>query len=235
MTINIYHAAPPPESVTGQILEMVRDNITALSKLSVPRSNPTFGIYEWALPIEVEAYIHRIGKYPHEPVELLVAIDDDADQNTVIGFALFSPVPSHTEACGVNYMAVHRSNRRQGIGRALVEALVARYPHVELTCTVKKVPFYESVGFQVIDSRNTQVVMNTRTKSCTGLMAVINVAPIYESRDGQLLQANLVRQWGEKRFQKAIKDLNRQAAQLEKQARAFVKHRLSNAGKQKPA
>lgn len=232
MTVNLYHASPPLESVTGQILEMVRDNITALSKLSVPRSNPTFGIYEWALPIEVEAYIHRIGKYPHEPVELLVAVDD---QNRVTGFALFSPVPTHPEACGVNYMAVQRSNRRQGIGRALVEALVARYPHVELTCTVKKVPFYESVGFQVIDSRNTQVVMNTRTKSSTGLMAVINVAPIYESRDGQLLQANLVRQWGEKRFQKAIKDLNRQAAQLEKQARVFVQHRLSKAGKPKPA
>lgn len=231
MTVTLYHEAPPAESLVNQILQIVKDNITALSMLSVPRSNITFPIYEWALPREIETYIERVGKYPHQPIELLVAMGEE-DPHEVIGFALFSPVPTHPEACGINYMAVKRTNRRRGVGSSLVKALIARYPHTELTCTIKKVPFYESLGFQVIDSHNTQVVMNTRSESTDGLMAILNVAPLYESHEARLIQVALERQYGAQKVQRAIKDMKRHVAALEKQSRSFVKHRLSESARQ---
>lgn len=225
MPITHFHATPPSRSVAEQVLELVKDNITDLSKLSIPPSNPLYEVYAWALPVEVGVYMSRIGEVPSEPVELFVAFDD-ADPRKVTGFVLFSPVP-HSDACGVNYMAVSRSDRRRGIGSDLMKMVVDRYPHVELTCTVKTVPFYESLGFQVLDVHNTQVVMNTRSESSTGMMAVLNVAAIYESGDARAIHSRLVQRWGGREMRQAEKQLERHVAQLERQARAFVDARLN--------
>lgn len=225
MPISLYHAAPPINTVSVQVLQLVEDNITDLSQLSVPPSNHLYDIYRWALPVEVAGYLRRIGQVPSEPVELLVAFDD-ADLKVVTGFLLYCPVPSHPDACGINYMAVRQSHRGRGIGSDLMKMLIARYPHAELTCTVKKVPFYESLGFRVLDTHNTQVVMNTRSASTPGLMAVIDVAPIYESIEAREIHGRLVQRWGRREMLQAEKQLERHAALLERQARTFVEARV---------
>lgn len=51
---------------------------------------------------------------------------DDAAGEEVVGFLLYSPVPTHPEACGVNYMAVKQSRRRRGIGSELMKEMVAQ-------------------------------------------------------------------------------------------------------------
>lgn len=226
-SISLYHSAPPGAPVESQVIKLVEDNITALSMLSVPSSNPLFDIYRWALPEEVAQYMRRIGIDPGAPAELLVSFSD-TDPGEVTGFLLFAPVPSDPEACGINYMAVKRSCRRRGIGRALINSLVARYPHVELTCTIEKVPFYEALGFQVLDRHNTQVVMNTRSASSTGLIATLDVAPLYKSRTAKAMYSDLVQRWGIKKMLAAEKELARHVAKLERRAKTFVAYRLGS-------
>lgn len=231
MTVKImrFQASPPSHALGEQVIKLVEENITDLSMLSVPPSNHLYGIYHWALGIEVGSYMSRIGRVASEPVELLLAIDDAAG-GEVVGFLLYSPVPTHPEACGVNYMAVKQSRRRRGIGSELMKEMVAQYPHAELTCSVKKVPFYQSVGFKVLDSHNTQVVMNTRSASTTGQMAVLNVSPIYESSEAKTLHNRLVQRWGLKAMTQAEKQLARHVGQLERQAKAFVDQLFSSGG-----
>ena len=226
MTILLYDAAPPPSDVGNQVLSLVQDNVTDLGMYSVPPSNHLYEIYRWTLTVEVGEYMRRIGRVPTEPVQLLVAFDDE-DPAHVTGFVLFSAVPTHAEACGVHYMAVKQSHRRRGIGREILKRVVAKYPHTELTCTVKKVPFYESVGFQVLDTHNTQVVMNTRSASTEGLMATLNVAPIFESADANAIRTQLHQRWGSKEMKKAHKQLLRHIDLLARESEAFVKARIS--------
>lgn len=224
MPITRYHAHPISQDIGDQIVRLAADNVTDLSQNSVPPSNLLYEIFQWALPTEIGAYMSRIAEVPGEPVELLVAFDE-VDNEVVTGFILYSPVPTHTEACGVNYMCVRQSHRRRGIGRELLRTLIGLYPHTELTCTIKKVPFYESIGMQVIDSHNTQIVMNTRSESTPGEMAVLNVQPIYNSPEASQIFDRLMQKWGPKEMKKAEKDLARLADQLARQAQHYVENR----------
>lgn len=221
MPVTLYHTAPPEASVGSQVLELVDENITELSMLAVPPSNLLFEVYRWALRVEIALYLQRVGREPSAPMEVLVSLSDDVP-GEVTGFLLYAPVATHPEACGVNYMAVKRSHRRRGVGSELIKTLIARYPHAELTCSIKNVPFYESVGFQVLGSRSTQIVMNTRPASTEGLMAVLNVEQIFESPDAKAIRSNLERRWGAKEMSKAEKQLIRHVEQLEQRAKDFV-------------
>ena len=221
----LYHDTPPSQQVTHQVLQMVVTYLSDLSMLAVPPSNPLYDVYRWTLPCEVDLYLQRIGQMPAAPVELIVAYDD-MNPTEAVGFLLYLPVPTHPDACGVTYMAVKQSHRRRGFGTAMMREAIARYPHVELTCPVKKVPFYEQLGFQVIDSENTQVVMNTRSASTTGLMGIVDVAPIYQSPQAKEIHAKLVSKWGIKVMANAEKQLQRHADQLARQAASYVRERL---------
>lgn len=221
----LYHDTPPSKQVTHQVLQMVVTYLTDLSMMAVPPSNPLYNVYRWTLPCEVDLYLQRIGQMPAAPVELIVAYDD-MNPTEAVGFLLYLPVPTHPDACGVTYMAVKQSHRRRGFGTAMMRQAIARYPHVELTCPVKKVPFYEQLGFQVIDSENTQVVMNTRSASTTGLMGIVDVAPIYQSPQAKEIHAQLVNRWGIKVMANAEKQLQRHADQLARQAASYVRERL---------
>lgn len=226
MFTELYSKAPPPAAVTRQVLEMVECYLTDLSMLAVPPSNPLHAIYCWALPCEVNEYIQRIGSMPVAPAELLVAFDESRP-GEVVGFLLYLPVATHPEACGVSYMAVKATHRGQGIGSAMMREAIARYPHVELTCTIKKVPFYERLGFKVIDSHNTQVVMNTRSQSTPGMMGVVDAGAIMQSAPVRQLHAQLMARWGRKVMLDAEKQLNRHTAQLAFKAEAYVRERLA--------
>ncbi|MGF7244081.1 GNAT superfamily N-acetyltransferase [Pseudomonas oryzihabitans] len=221
MSIVRYHEFLPSSHEGKQVLQLVEENITDLSMLAVPASNPLYQVYQWTLPVEIGSYMGRIGKVPGQPVEILLAFNDAAP-DVVDGFLLYSPVPTHPEACGVNYMAVRGSSRRRGIGSELVRALLNLYPHTELTCAIKRVPFYQSLGFKVIDNHHTHVVMNTYPASCVGQMAVLDVTAIHESREAAAIHNGLVQKWGVKEMKKAEKQLERHVAQLCRQAESFA-------------
>ena len=222
MSITRYHTSPPTQAEGDQVIAIVKDNVTDLSLVAVPPSNLMYEFYRWALPTEVGFYMSRIGMTVSEPVELLLAFDN-ATPNEVVGFLLYSPIPTHPDACGVNYMAVKQSHRRRGVGSELMKTLIELYPYTELTCSVKKVPFYQSLGLQVLDHHLTQIVMNTRTASCDGEIAIINIESIYESDEANAMKQSLVQRWGVKEMKRAQKQMERHVADLGRQAEAFYR------------
>lgn len=222
MSIARYHTCPPTQAEGDQVITIVKDYVTDLSLVAVPPSNLMYEFYRWALPTEVGFYMSRIGMTVSEPVELLLAFDN-ATPNEVVGFLLYSPIPTHPDACGVNYMAVKQSHRRRGVGSELMKTLIELYPYTELTCSVKKVPFYQSLGLQVLDHHLTQIVMNTRTASCDGEIAIINVESIYESDEANVMKQSLVQRWGGKEMKRAQKQMKRHVADLSRQAEAFYR------------
>jgi ribosomal protein S18 acetylase RimI-like enzyme len=220
------YTTPCPEPVNAQILQMVVDNLTDISSIALPPSNLLYNIYQYAIGYEVHLYLEALGGAKGIAVELIVATDEQ-DPANVIGFLLYLPVKDDPEACGVAYMAVHASHRRQGVARAMMDEMLSRYPHGELTCTVEKVPAFESMGFQVRGVRGTQVLMNTRDYSTDGLMGVLDVASIYSSLEVRQIHTYLLNKHGKRAMIDAEKQRDRHFDQMARKAQVFVQNRLA--------
>ncbi|AMW83424.1 GNAT family N-acetyltransferase [Pseudomonas sp. CBSPBW29] len=218
-----HYETPCPEPINAQILQMVVDNLTDISMVAIPPSNLLYNVYQYAIGYEVHLYLEALGGSKGIAVELIVALDA---QEQVIGFLLYLPVKDDPEACGVAYMAVHASHRRKGVARAMMQDMLARYPHAELTCAVEKVPAFESMGFQLRGVRGTQVLMNTRDYSTDGLMGLLDVASIYSSLEVRQIHTYLLQKHGKRAMIDAEKQRDRHFDQMTHKARMFVHARL---------
>ncbi|WP_219405672.1 GNAT family N-acetyltransferase [Pseudomonas sp. Colony2] len=218
-----HYETPCPEPINAQILQMVVDYLTDISMVAIPPSNLLYNVYQYAIGYEVHLYLEALGGSKGIAVELIVALDA---QEQVIGFLLYLPVKDDPEACGVAYMAVHASHRRKGVARAMMQDMLARYPHAELTCAVEKVPAFESMGFQLRGVRGTQVLMNTRDYSTDGLMGLLDVASIYSSLEVRQIHTYLLQKHGKRAMVDAEKQRDRHFDQLTHKARMFVHARL---------
>ncbi|OLY76970.1 GNAT family acetyltransferase [Pseudomonas sp. ATCC PTA-122608] len=218
-----HYETPCPEPINAQILQMVVDYLTDISMVAIPPSNLLYNVYQYAIGYEVHLYLEALGGSKGIAVELIVALDT---QEQVIGFLLYLPVKDDPEACGVAYMAVHASHRRKGVARAMMQDMLARYPHAELTCAVEKVPAFESMGFQLRGVRGTQVMMNTRDYSTDGLMGLLDVASIYSSLEVRQIHTYLLQKHGKRAMVDAEKQRDRHFDQMTHKARMFVHARL---------
>ncbi len=218
-----HYETPCPEPINAQILQMVVDNLTDISMVAIPPSNLLYNVYQYAIGYEVHLYLEALGGSKGIAVELIVALDA---QEQVIGFLLYLPVEDDPEACGVAYMAVHASHRRKGVARAMMQDMLARYPHAELTCAVEKVPAFESMGFQLRGVRGTQVMMNTRDYSTDGLMGLLDVASIYSSLEVRQIHTYLLQKHGKRAMVDAEKQRDRHFDQMTHKARMFLHARL---------
>ncbi|WP_226475907.1 GNAT family N-acetyltransferase [Pseudomonas sp. MWU16-30323] len=218
-----HYETPCPEPINAQILQMVVDYLTDISMVAIPPSNLLYNVYQYAIGYEVHLYLEALGGSKGIAVELIVALDA---QEQVIGFLLYLPVKDDPEACGVAYMAVHASHRRQGVARAMMHDMLGRYPHAELTCAVEKVPAFESMGFQLRGVRGTQVLMNTRDYSTDGLMGLLDVASIYSSLEVRQIHTYLLQKHGKRAMIDAEKQRDRHFDQMTHKARMFVHARL---------
>ncbi|NWB24661.1 MULTISPECIES: GNAT family N-acetyltransferase [unclassified Pseudomonas] len=218
-----HYETPCPEPINAQILQMVVDYLTDISMVAIPPSNLLYNVYQYAIGYEVHLYLEALGGSKGIAVELIVALDA---QEQVIGFLLYLPVKDDPEACGVAYMAVHASHRRKGVARAMMQDMLARYPHAELTCAVEKVPAFESMGFQLRGVRGTQVLMNTRDYSTDGLMGLLDVASIYSSLEVRQIHTYLLQKHGKRAMIDAEKQRDRHFDQMTHKARMFVHARL---------
>jgi len=218
-----HYENPCPEPINAQILQMVVDYLTDISMVAIPPSNLLYNVYQYAIGYEVHLYLEALGGSKGIAVELIVALDA---QEQVIGFLLYLPVKDDPEACGVAYMAVHASHRRKGVARAMMQDMLARYPHAELTCAVEKVPAFESMGFQLRGVRGTQVLMNTRDYSTDGLMGLLDVASIYSSLEVRQIHTYLLQKHGKRAMVDAEKQRDRHFDQMTHKARMFVHARL---------
>jgi GNAT superfamily N-acetyltransferase len=217
-----------PEHINDQILQMVVDYLTDISMVAIAPSNLLYNVYQYAIGYEVHLYLEALGGSKGIAVQLLVALDDE-DPSRVIGFLLYLPVKDDPQACGVAYMAVHASHRRRGVARAMLKEMVARYSHAELTCSIAKVPWFESLGFQVVGVRGTQVLMNTRNYSTDGLMGLLDVAAIYSSVEVRQIHTYLLQKHGKRAMLDAEKQRDRQLDHMTRNAKAFVLERLADA------
>ncbi|MBT2372158.1 GNAT family N-acetyltransferase [Pseudomonas fluorescens] len=220
-----HYETPCPEPINSQILQMVVDDLTDISMVAIPPSNLLYNVYQYAIGYEVHLYLEAVGGSKGIAVELIVAMDEQ-DPARVLGFLLYLPVKDDPEACGVAYLAVQASHRRQGVARAMMQDMLARYPHAELTCAVEKVPAFESLGFQVRGARGTQVLMNTRDYSTDGLMGVLDVASIYSSLEVRQIHTYLLQKHGKRAMIDAEKQRDRHFDQMTRKAQAFVRGRL---------
>ena len=225
---------PPDEPIKSQILQMVVDYLTDISSVALPPSNPLYSLYQYGIGFEVHLYLEAMNGARGIPVELLVAMDEQ-DPSQVVGFALYLPVQDDPQACAVAYMAVRAGHRRQGIARAMLAQVRERYPHVELACVVGKVGYFEAMGFQVLGARGPQVLMNTRDHATEGLLAVLDVAPIYRTLEVQQIHAYLLKQHGKRAMVDAEKQRDRHLDQMTRHAKAFVQQRLGDTGGQAAA
>lgn len=224
MSIVLYHQAGPDKSAVDQVLKLVASFCTDLRLDAIPASNAFYSLYQWALVCEVESYIERIGN-ANAPVELLLAFDE-MKQDEVVGFLLYLPVMRQIDTCGVCYMAVKSTHQGRGIGKNLLAAMLDRYPHAELTCSVSNVEFYESMGFSVVGTHSSQVAMSTRAQATEGEILLIDSRSILGSPEARKRQMELEQRWGKKEMRYAIQQFERHVSKLVLQADNFVKERL---------
>ncbi|WP_122314318.1 GNAT family N-acetyltransferase [Pseudomonas cichorii] len=229
-TVTLFEATPP-EALKSQILQMVVDYVTDISMVAIAPSNPLYNLYQYGIGYEVHLYLDAMDGSKGIPVELIVALDQQ-DPSIVTGFALYLPVKDDPQACTVAYMAVRENHRRRGIARAMLDKVRERYPHAELCCVAGKVPCFESMGLQVIGARGPQVIMNTRDHGTDGLLAVLDVAPIYRSLEVQQIHAYLLKQHGKRAMVDAEKQRDRHLDQMTRHARTLVLERLGEGGLQ---
>ncbi|MGC5700804.1 GNAT family N-acetyltransferase [Pseudomonas sp. NFXW11] len=217
--------APPPEAIQSQIQQMVVDYISDISAVAIAPSNLLYNLYQYGVGFEVHLYLQAMDGSRELAVELLVA-SDPLEPERVLGFILYLPLKDDPQACAVAYMAVLQGQRRQGIARQMLQAMRVRYPHAELACNVAKVSCFEALGFQLVGARGPQVLMNTRDHSSDGLLAVLDVAPIYQSLEVRQIHSYLLAQHGRKAMLEAEKKRDRHLDQLTRQAQALVRERL---------
>lgn len=212
---------PPPESMKSQVLQMVVDYLGEISPVSLTPSNPLYQLYQYVVGFEVHRYLDSMDGAQAGKPELIMALDVD-DPARLLGFALYLPYVDDPEACALVYLAVQASHRRQGIGRAMVEEMVARYAHAEVACVASKVPYFQALGFQPLAARGPQVVMNTWNQASDGLVAVQDLQPIFHSKEVRQIHGYLVKQHGEKAMSDAEKQRDRLLDQLVRQAQQIV-------------
>jgi GNAT superfamily N-acetyltransferase len=228
-----HFAAPCPEHINSQILQLVVDNLTDISMVGIGPSNPLYNVYQYTVGFEVHLYLEALDGSKGIAVELIVATDEE-DPEKVIGFLLYLPIKDDPRACGVAYMAVDAGHRRQGVARAMLQDMISRYPHAELTCAVAKVPWFEAMGFQVLGVRATQVLMNTRDHSSEGLMGLLDVASIYSSLEVRQIHHYLLQKHGKRAMIDAEKQRDRHLDQMTRNAKVFVLNRLGQNAANEP-
>ncbi|GLK88458.1 GNAT family N-acetyltransferase [Pseudomonas turukhanskensis] len=216
---------PPPEALKSQVLEMVVDYFSDISPVPLTPSNPLYQLYQYVIGFEVHLYLQAMDSTQPHTARLLLALDDE-DPSQVLGFALYLPSEDDTEACTLAYMAVKTSHRRRGIARALLQQITARRPHLELACATAKVPTFEALGLQVVTAQGPHVVLSTRNYRSAGMVAVQDLAPIYQSQEVRQIHAYLLKQNGNKAMSEAESKRDRLLDQMAYQAEMLVKERF---------
>jgi GNAT superfamily N-acetyltransferase len=218
---------PPPESLKNQVLQMVVDYFSDISPVSLTPSNPLYQLYQYVIGYEMHLYLQAMDSAVDSSARLILALDDQ-DPSLVLGFALYLPAKDDPDACTLVYMAVQADQRRRGIARAMLQQMVARHPHAELACVASKVPTFEAMGFQLLAAHGPQVLMSTHAYRSDGMLAVQDLAPIFQSKEVQQIHAYLLKQHGKKAMSEAEKQRDHLLDQMTQRALALVHERRAS-------
>lgn len=216
---------PPPESLKSQVLQMVVDYFSDISPVPLTPSNPLYQLYQYVIGYEVHLYLQAMDSTVESAARLILALDDE-DPSQVLGFALYLPSQDDAEACTLVYLAVKASHRRHGMARAMLQQMIKQRPHAELACAASRVPTFEAMGFRVLAAQGPHVLLNTRAQRSDGMVAVQDLAPIYQSKEVRQIHAYLVKQNGRKAMSEAENKRDRLLDQMARQAQTLVKERF---------
>lgn len=218
-------SSQPPESLKNQVLQMVVDYFADISAVPLLPSNPLYPLYQYVIGYEVHLHLQGMNGEAEGPVQMLLALADE-DPARILGFALYLPSPDDTAACTLAYLAVDAEHRCQGIGRALLQRVLAHRPHLELACAASQVPLFESLGLQVMAAQGARVLMNSRGYRSSGMVAVVDLAPVFASTEVRQIHAYLLKQHGQRAMQQAEKQRDAHLDALAVQAQQLVDERL---------
>ncbi len=82
------------------------------------------------------------------------------------------------------------------------------------------------MGFQILAAQGPQVLLNTRDHRSDGMVAVQDLAPIFQSKEVRQIHAYLVKQHGKKAMSDAENKRDRLLDQMAHQAQVLVKERF---------
>lgn len=222
MSLIHHSSSAPSEDIKSQLLQMVVDYLTDISSLGITPSNPLYQLYQYGVGYEVHQYLEAMSGGREVRPELVLALDE-AQPETLDGFALFLRAEHDPSVCTVAYMAVRASKRRRGVARALLDVIEQRHAHVELACVVSKVSWFENMGFQVVGAQGPQVKLSSDGETTDQPIAVLDVAPIYASLEVRQIHAYLLNQHGRRAMLDAEKKRDRQLDHMTRQAATFAR------------
>ena len=120
---------------------------------------------------------------------------------------------------------VHPDFRRQGIARALLGDLQARYKSVELNAFAHQVPWFESMAMQVVAASGPQVLMSSTGQASGALIGRLDIAPIYQTAEVLQIHTYLLNQQGEDAMIEAEQMRDERLDALTAQAQECVRQR----------
>ncbi|WP_028696452.1 GNAT family N-acetyltransferase [Pseudomonas cremoricolorata] len=214
----------PPESFQNQIRQLVIDHVGELSSVAISADNPLYPLYQYGVGLEVHQYLQALDGTRGLSVTLTLALDADAPER-LLGFALAIPASDDAQACTLAFMAVDPAHRRQGIARALLADLHARYPRLELNAFAHQVAWFEAMGLQVVQASGPQVLMSSTGQPSGALIGRLDIAPIYQTVEVRQIHAYLLKQHGEQAMIAAEAQRDEHLDQLAERANACVSER----------
>lgn len=216
----------PPESFQNQIRELVIHNVGALSSVAIRAENPLYPLYQYGVGMEVHQYLQAMDGTRGLAVQLTLALDADAPDQ-LLGFALTLPAQDNPQACALAFLAVLPSHRRQGIARALLGDVQARFASVELNAFANQVPWFENMGMQVVAASGPQVLMSSTGQASGALIGRLDIAPIYQTAEVLQIHTYLLNQQDEDAMLDAEQQRDEWLDELTAQAKACVRERKS--------
>ena len=216
---------PPPESLKSQVLQMVVDYFSDISPVALTPDNPLYQLYQYVIGYEVHLYLQSMEGAQAAKPRLMLALADE-DPSIVLGFALYLPYVDDPEACALQYLAVDAAHRQHGIGRSMVEQMLARFPHAQVACAAGKAPYFQQLGFQALSAHGPQVLMNSRHYASNGTVAAQDLQPIYQSTEVRQIHAYLLKQHGPQAMSDAEQQRDQILDQMARDAQALISTRL---------
>lgn len=134
---------------------------TDLIQKHIKAHGPTSGLCSAQVETEVREYMEE-ALYQHHGMRIEVEVAKDTNTQELIGFAIVLSSAGSVD-CGMNYVAVHKDYRRQGIMKAMLKNIQSRYSFIVLSCSPDKVPYYETLGFVIEKPEYVQISMTWGT------------------------------------------------------------------------
>ncbi|MFJ3077072.1 MULTISPECIES: GNAT family N-acetyltransferase [Pseudomonas] len=214
----------PPESFQNQIRELVIHHVGDLSSVAIRADNPLYPLYQYGVGMEVHQYLQAMDGTRGLAVQLTLALDAEAPDQ-LLGFALTLPAQDNPQACALAFLAVVPERRREGVARALLGDVQARFASVELNAFAHQVPWFEAMGMQVVAASGPQVLMSSTGVASGALIGRLDIAPIYQAQEVHQIHTYLLNQQGEEAMIEAEQQRDERLDELAVQARECVRQR----------